>query len=323
MQDSITTIINQDLEAIETIMQQQFSMNSFPGIAEVGNHILKNGGKRLRPRLLMLAARACDYTDNNAHYMAAVIELMHTATLLHDDVIDLSPLRRNQLTAHEIWGNRTSILVGDFMFTRALELTAKHANQNWAITELLARTLNQITVGEMVQLRHHNNSGLDEQTYFQIIEHKTAVLFASACETAALLSGQASYQHALKDYGICLGIAFQLIDDLLDYTSQAKTLGKAIGDDLAEGKATLPFIHVLASTNGEDRALLEGAIKAGDREHVETIMQMMQTYGSIEYTKRVAGEYIDKAITALVALPDSEYKTELESIATQSIARTQ
>lgn len=322
MQNTVTTTIKNDLAEVESIIEAQFAENSLEFIAEVGQHLFKNGGKRLRPKLLVTAARNLSFDAPNSHYMAAVIELMHTATLLHDDVIDLSPLRRNQVTAHEIWGNKTSILVGDFMFTRALELTARHANQNWGITELLAQTLNQITVGEMLQLRNHGNFALDEETYFKIIESKTAILFATACETAALLANaQKETQEALRAFGHNLGMAFQVIDDILDYTSQAEVMGKAVGDDLAEGKATIPLIHLLASASDADKAVLTTHLEQKSREPVDAIVKMMYQYESIEYATKIAKEFIDNALSALSMLPQNDYQTELEKITFDALYR--
>lgn len=313
------SLVADELARVESIMLEQFQVNSIQAIETVGAHIIKNGGKRLRPLLLLLSGRALGCDHDNLTHLACVIELIHTATLLHDDVIDLSPLRRNQLTAHEIWGNRTSILVGDFMFTRALELTSLYADKNWDITTLLAQALNGITVGEVLQLKHHNNADLSEGIYLEIIERKTAFLFAAACEMAALLAKRDDRREALRDYGLNLGIAFQLIDDLLDYESDEETLGKSLGDDLQEGKATLPFIH--AYNHSQDRESLHKALNEGGKSSLEAILETMRKEGSIDYTRRMAAAYADRALSALIPLEDSPEKNALIDIAQYTIER--
>jgi octaprenyl-diphosphate synthase len=289
-------------------------------IQQIGEHIVAAGGKRLRPMLHLLAARAGGYAGRDHLQLAAVIEFIHTATLLHDDVVDESDLRRGRKTANALWGNAASVLVGDFLYSRSFQLMVEL--ERMRVMRILADTTNAIAEGEVLQLLHVHNPDTDEAAYLRVIERKTAVLFAAATELGAVLCGSdAATERALADYGMNLGYAFQIADDVLDYTADADALGKNLGDDLAEGKATLPLIHAMQHGDAKTRSRLRSAIEQGEVEAMPEIVAAIRDCGSLDYSQRRARDYADAAIAALAPLPENEFVAALRALALYAVDR--
>jgi octaprenyl-diphosphate synthase len=290
-------------------------------INQIGNYIVASGGKRLRPMLLLMVAKALGYSGNQHITLASVIEFIHTATLLHDDVVDESSLRRGQDTVNQLWGNSASVLVGDYLYSRSFELMVGVGSMR--IMEILSRTTTAIAEGEVLQLLNCNNPATTEDKYLQVITRKTAILFSAAAQLAAVLVGAPEeIEDNLKEYGLRLGTAFQLIDDALDYKANPEDLGKNLGDDLAEGKPTLPLIYAIEHGTEEQAALLRHTIEEGNRDRFKEVFDIIESTQAIEYTARRAREEADKAIAALNALPDSDYKQALIRLAQFSVERS-
>ena len=289
-------------------------------INQISEHIIAAGGKRLRPMLVVMAARALGGGGPAAHQLAAIIEFIHTSTLLHDDVVDESDLRRGRKTANALWGNAPSVLVGDFLYSRSFQLMVEL--DSMPVMQVLADTTNRIAEGEVLQLLHVHNPDTDEAAYLRVIERKTAVLFAAATRLGAQLAGaDAATQDRLHDYGLNLGLAFQIADDVLDYTADAEALGKNLGDDLAEGKATLPLIHAMAHAGEAVRARLREIVEAGDADAMPEVLAAIGQSGGIGYSQGRAAHYADLAEAALDGLPDSEWLRALRGLARYSVAR--
>ena len=290
-------------------------------INQIGHYIVSSGGKRLRPVLLLLVAKALGYGKDEHITLAAVIEFIHTATLLHDDVVDESSMRRGQDTVNELWGNSASVLVGDYLYSRSFELMV--SVNNMRIMEILSRTTTAIAEGEVLQLLNCNNPATNEQKYLQVISRKTAILFSAAAQLAAVLVGAPEdIEISLKEYGLRLGIAFQLVDDALDYKADPEDLGKNIGDDLAEGKPTLPLIYAIEHGTEQQAELLRHTIKEGDRDRFKEVYEIIESTQAIEYTTIRAKEEANKAIEALVGIEHSEYKEALIRLAQFSVERS-
>mgnify|MGYP003296318693 CR=1 FL=1 len=294
-------------------------------INQVAEYIIGAGGKRLRPMLLLLASRApAGRTGHGssveAHQLAAVIEFIHTATLLHDDVVDESALRRGRSTANAVWGNAASVLVGDFLYSRSFQLMVELERP--LVMRILADTTNQIAEGEVLQLLHVRNPDTDEAAYLRVIERKTAVLFAAATRLGALLAdADAATCDAMHDYGLNLGYAFQIADDVLDYSSDAATLGKNLGDDLAEGKATLPLIHAIRHSDAGTQARLRAAIEQGDAAALPAVLSAIRTTGGLDYSRDCANQYAAAAERALEGLGDNAYVAALRGLARHAVNR--
>jgi octaprenyl-diphosphate synthase len=289
-------------------------------INQISEHIIAAGGKRLRPMLVVLAARALGGGGPRAHQLAAIIEFIHTSTLLHDDVVDESDLRRGRKTANALWGNAASVLVGDFLYSRSFQLMVEL--DAMPVMQVLADTTNRIAEGEVLQLLHVHNPDTDEAAYLRVIERKTAVLFAAATRLGALLAGaDAATQLKLHDYGLNLGLAFQIADDVLDYTADAEALGKNLGDDLAEGKATLPLIHAMANADDACRARLREIIETGDAGAMPEVLAAIGQSGGIGYSQQRAAQYAALAEAALDGLPDTDWLRALRGLAHYSVAR--
>jgi octaprenyl-diphosphate synthase len=286
----------------------------------VAEHIVGAGGKRLRPLGVILAARACGY-EGEAHWQAAaIVEFIHTATLLHDDVVDESDLRRGNKTANALWGNAASVLVGDFLYSRSFQLMVELDQMR--IMQVLADTTNRIAEGEVLQLMHLNNPDTDEAAYFGVIERKTAVLFSAAARLGAILARlPPELEQALADYGMKLGMAFQLADDWLDYVGDSAALGKNLGDDLAEGKATLPLIRTLASASPDTAARMRHALSEGSLDALPEIAAAIKTSGALDYCRERALAYAGAAMGALEALPESPWLKALRVVADYAVAR--
>lgn len=281
-------------------------------IQAITQHIIKSGGKRLRPLLVILAARALGVSGDREHLeLAAIIEFVHTATLLHDDVIDESQLRRGEQTANALWGNEASVLSGDFLYSRAFQILTRRGNVD--IMRALSDTTNAIAEGEVLQLMYRNNPEVTEANYMQVITAKTAKLFESSCEIAGLCANAPTEQtQAMARYGLHLGLAFQIIDDLLDYTANAEQMGKNVGDDLAEGKVTLPLLHTLQHCSDSQKALIINTIEHGGLEHLDDILAALKTTQAAEYCLEKTHYHLNTARDALNHIPASKYREALE-----------
>lgn len=289
-------------------------------INEIGRYIISNGGKRLRPMLLLLAAKALGGVSDKHLILAAVIEFIHTATLLHDDVVDESELRRGNQTANAVWGNAASVLVGDYLYSSAFEMMVR--TDNMRVMGILSKTTTAIAEGEVLQLLNCNNPQTTEAKYLEVIARKTAILFSAATQLAAVISNASDeIETALASYGQHLGIAFQLIDDALDYQATAEELGKNLGDDLAEGKPTLPLIYAIEHGTSEEADIIIDAIKNGRRDAFNAVYEIITRTKAIEYTTDRADEEAQRAIDALNVLPESEYKEALISLAKFAVQR--
>jgi len=290
-------------------------------INAIGEHIVGGGGKRLRPMLHVLAARAAGYAGDSHIELAAIIEFIHTATLLHDDVVDGSALRRGRKTANAAWGNAASVLVGDFLYSRSFQMMVEL--DRMPVMRILADTTNSIAEGEVLQLLNIGKAETDEAAYMRVIERKTAVLFAAATELGGVLAGLPEDScAALRRYGMQLGCAFQIADDLLDYVSDADTLGKNIGDDLAEGKPTLPLIYAIQRSTPMQAELLRNAITSQRLSALDVIVDAIRHSGALERTQARAQMHADAALEALAALPKSEYRDALAGLAEYAVSRT-
>jgi octaprenyl-diphosphate synthase len=290
-------------------------------VNQVSQYIVGAGGKRLRPLSVVLAARACGYRGDQHVEAAAIIEFIHTATLLHDDVVDGSGLRRGRHTANEVFGNQASVLVGDYLYSRAFQMMVDLGDMR--IQGVMADATNTIAMGEVLQLMNTHDPDTSEQSYLEVIYRKTARLFEAGAQMAAILArATPAVEQAMVAYGRHLGTAFQLVDDALDYRADRTALGKNLGDDLAEGKPTLPLIHALSRAAPEDAALLRGAIERGGIDDLEAITRMIESSGGLEYTARLARREKDLAIEALADLPDSAHVRSLRALADFAVSRT-
>jgi octaprenyl-diphosphate synthase len=308
-----------DMQRVDTLIRARLS-SSVVLINQIADHIIASGGKRLRPMLHVLAAGAAGYHGDQHIKLAAVIEFIHTSTLLHDDVVDESDLRRGRKTANALWGNAASVLVGDFLYSRSFQLMVELDNMR--IMRILADTTNTIAEGEVLQLLNIGNADVDEASYLAVIERKTAVLFAAATELGGLLGGLPEHQvSALRRYGMELGYAFQIADDLLDYVSDAGTMGKNVGDDLAEGKPTLPLIYALQSADAEQKQSLRHAIEHGGLDSLDRIIGAIRDSGALERTHERAVAHANAARHALGELPESPWRDALAALADYSVQR--
>lgn len=309
----ITPLVQQQLQATEALMQQEMT-SEVPLANLVMEYALGNGGKRFRPILTLLSAGLCDYHSGHEITAAAFIEFIHNATLLHDDVVDASEMRRGQPTANVAFSNAASVLVGDFLYTRAFQLMVR--TQNSAVIETMAEATNLIAAGEVMQLSNMHDPDVDEARYYRVIELKTAVLFSAACKVAAQLAGQSEAKiAALAEYGRRLGMAFQMMDDVLDYTGDAQVIGKSLGDDLAEGKPTMPLIRAQQQLAENDRLRLRAIIEAGEREAIDEVLALLNKTDALEYSHRQAVAMAQAASDCLQVFADSEYKEALAAVA--------
>jgi octaprenyl-diphosphate synthase len=316
----ILDLTRADREAVDREINQRLR-SEVALINQLGGYIIHSGGKRLRPLLVILTARALGYNGPHHVTLAAIIEFIHTATLLHDDVVDASALRRGQATANSVFGNEASVLTGDFLYSRAFEMMVDVGHMR--VMEILANTTNVIAEGEVLQLLNCHDPNVTEDHYFKVIYGKTAKLFEAAARLGAVISGQdTKIEQALASYGRHLGTAFQLIDDVLDYSSDSRTLGKNVGDDLAEGKPTLPLLYVLREGNATQQDLVRRAIEQGGLDHIADVLAAIESTGANAYTARRAADEAERAIQALTAIPESPFKQALLDLARFSIHRT-
>lgn len=309
----------------ELVNTDQFIMtqlqSDIPLINQMVEYILKCGGKRIRPLVLLLSAKAFKDSGNYAVHLAAVIELIHTATLLHDDVVDNSSMRRGNKTANKVWGNEASVLVGDFLYSRAFQIVVDLRRQ--AVLDIFAQATHYMAEGEILQLVHAHNPDTTEATYFEVIQRKTAKLFqVAALLGVAMLEQNHLAWKVMSSYGMDLGLAYQLIDDVLDYSGASEQTGKNVGNDLAEGKMTLLMIEALRKGSRTEVALLRKAIEAGKADSVESVVEIIESTGAIEYTAQLAKQYAHKACSVLAEIPASPYRQALHDLAEFVVQRS-
>ena len=316
---AIQALAAADMAAVDALIRRRLS-SDVALVNQVAEHIVAGGGKRLRPMLLLLAARGLGHGGADAHQLAAVIEFIHTATLLHDDVVDESDLRRGRKTANALFGNAASVLVGDFLYSRSFQLMVEL--ERLPVMRILADTTNAIAEGEVLQLLHIRNPDTDEGAYLNVIERKTAVLFAAATRIGALLAdADETTQQRLHDYGMALGYAFQIADDVLDYSADEAMLGKHLGDDLAEGKATLPLIHAIQHSDHDVRQRLRAIVENGDIDAMPEVLAAIEATGGLEYSRRRAEAYAMAAETALDGLDGNDAIAALRGLARYAVRR--
>jgi octaprenyl-diphosphate synthase len=308
-----------DMAAIDHLIRARLA-SDVALINQIADHIIAAGGKRLRPMLVALAGRACGPASAMHHQLAAIVEFIHTSTLLHDDVVDESELRRGRSTANALWGNAPSVLVGDFLYSRSFQLMVELDRMD--VMKILADTTNRIAEGEVLQLLHVNNPDTDEATYLRVIERKTAVLFAAGTRLGALASdADAQTCGRMHDFGLNLGYAFQIADDVLDYTGDAAELGKNLGDDLAEGKATLPLIHAMRHSDAPARARLRHIVEHGDSDGMDEVLTAIRATGGLDYSRALAVRYAEAAEAALDGVPENEALAALRGLARHAVRR--
>ena len=316
----IRSLVQADLEAVNDVIRGRLK-SAVPLVDQIAEHIISGGGKRLRPLLVVLAGRACGNAGPAHVEAAAFIEFIHTATLLHDDVVDGSSLRRGRYTANEVFGNQASVLVGDFVYSRAFQMMARLGRQS--VLSIMADATNVIAEGEVLQLMHARDPATSEERYLEVIYRKTARLFEAGAEVAAVLSDcSPEIQNGIADYGRHLGTAYQLVDDVLDFRSNPVERGKNLGDDLAEGKPTLPLIHALRNASEADCAVIRAAIEHGGLENLERILAVIDATGGIDYTAQVAQREAERAIDALRVLPDTPFRRGLADLARFAVTHT-
>ena len=318
--DSALSLASADMARVNRTIQSRLE-SDIALINTLGAYIIKSGGKRMRPLILLLSAGSCEYEGEDHIILAAVIEFIHTATLLHDDVVDASALRRGQPTANDVWGNEASVLVGDFLYSRAFEMMVE--TDRMEVMRILASTTNAIAEGEVLQLLNAHSPDTSEQVYFDTIHRKTAKLFEAAAWLGGVVGAQSqSICRGLADYGVHLGTAFQLVDDVMDYISDSEHMGKDAGDDLAEGKPTLPLIHAMRNGSETQRDTVRSAIEQGDREKIQEVLKIVQQTGALDYTMEQAKRQAGMAEQALDCLPPSPQRAALKNLAKFSILRT-
>ena len=316
----IQALMKNELDQMNKILVNRLDSN-VDLINQMSHYIISSGGKRIRPLLLLLCARATDY-DGDYHYsMAVVIELIHTATLLHDDVVDQSTTRRGQETANELWGNAPSVLVGDFLYSRAFEIMVEPNSME--IMKILSKATNQISEGEVLQLLNIKNANVTQKEYYRVIERKTACLFKAACQIAGILSNSnQKVIEAMGKFGMHLGNAFQIIDDTLDYESDSNIIGKEVGDDLSEGKVTLPMIYALEKTTKSDKKILTDAIQNADASNINQVVEILMNVNAFQYSRDIANKESNMALESIDILPSSKYKTALKLLCKLSLERS-
>lgn len=318
--NAIQQLANDDMLAVNALIQEQVS-SDVALINQLGFYIVNSGGKRLRPLLTVISTRALGIESQQHISLAAIIEFIHTATLLHDDVVDESTMRRGRETANELFGNQASVLVGDFLYSRAFQMMV--GLQSMRVMDILSDATNRIAQGEVMQLMNCNDPDTTEARYLEVIYSKTARLFEAATQLAAVLTQQdEAIELAMQTYGRHLGTAFQLIDDVLDYDADAATMGKNVGDDLAEGKPTLPLLYAMWNSEADDAEVIRSAIENGDgMQHFDKISAVINATGALSYTRQLAETEADAAIAALAVVPESDYKQALIALAHTAVER--
>jgi octaprenyl-diphosphate synthase len=318
---TVLNLIGDDLKIVEQRFLKYLESDT-PLIRRVGEYVLSSGGKRVRPALLLLSAKLCKYDGDKGVTIGSVIEFIHTATLLHDDVVDSATLRRGLASANTLWGNEASVLIGDYLFSKSFSMMVEVGSMD--ILRILSGATTQITEGELMQLLCTGDIDLTEERYIEVVRAKTAILMAAACESGAVLGGvSAKEQQALSDFGMELGIAFQLMDDSLDYVATEEEFGKSIGHDLEEGKITMPLIHTLRQCTTEERELISGVVEKEEMttEEFRAVSALVNKYGGIEYTAKSAQRYIDSCLAHLDLFEESPAKKALVELAEYVVAR--
>jgi octaprenyl-diphosphate synthase len=316
--DSVFDLCAQEMSEVNSLIRNSLDSNVVL-IRQIAEYIIGSGGKRLRPMLVILSTHACGYQGGQHINLAAIIEFIHTATLLHDDVVDESDLRRGKESAHAVWGNAASVLVGDFLYSRSFQMMVEIDSMR--VMEVLSDATNTIAEGEVEQLLNMHDPEISQERYFSVIEKKTAKLFEAACQLGAVLAGRPELETAMAEFGRELGAAFQVTDDVLDYMSDAETLGKNSGDDLAEGKPTLPLILCREQADEKSRRLIDESIHQGDREQLDRIVAMIRDGGALEQAMQLARGRADAALTVLDSLAPSPWKDAMETLAKYSVTR--
>lgn len=318
-QNTINQLIAPEMDAVNLVIRQQLH-SDVALVSQISEYIINAGGKRIRPVLVLLMANAYGYQGKHHYDLAAIVEFIHTATLLHDDVVDESSMRRGRQTANALFGNAASVLVGDFLYSRAFQMMV--SIDSMQIMRILADATNVIAEGEVLQLLNMHDPDVTEERYLEVIRCKTAKLFEAAAEIGALISGATPTQIAAAgEYGRSLGTAFQLIDDVLDYSGKADEIGKNVGDDLREGKPTLPLIYLMKNGNAEERALVKACIEEGDESKFDAILSAITQSGALDYTKAAADRAAETAAMAIQDLPDSAFKQALTDLAFLAVNR--
>ncbi len=318
--ESVKALVANDLQEVDRVIRNRLASDVVL-VNQVAEYIIGSGGKRLRPLVVVVAAKACGSQNQRHTEAAAIIEFIHTATLLHDDVVDGSKLRRGQDTANAVWGNEASVLVGDYVYSRSFEMMV--SLDSMRIMDVMSRATNRIAEGEVLQLMNAHDPDCTEERYFEVIYRKTAQLFEAGTQVAAILTDSPSHiEEAMTRYGRHLGTAFQLVDDALDYRAARDVLGKNLGDDLAEGKPTLPLIYALKNGTDEQRTLIRSSIENGSTDALPQITAAIESTGGLAYTARLARQEASLAIEALAVLPDSQYKQALRELADFAVERT-
>jgi len=317
--EEVKTLAADDMLAVDALIRQSLQSDVML-VSQVSEYIVTSGGKRLRPLIVLLAAKAMGYSGDKQIQAAAIIEFIHTATLLHDDVVDSSYRRRGKDTANTVFGNQASVLVGDFLYSRAFQMMVNVGRMQ--VMQILADATNTIAAGEVMQLMNVHDPDVTEQAYRKVIYRKTARLFEAGAQIAAILADRdPADEAAMIRYGQNLGTAFQLVDDALDYDASPEELGKNLGDDLAEGKPTLPLIYAMEKCTESERQMIRSAVEEGGLDHLDEIHTVIESTGALEYTAKRAQEAADIAIDALSSIPDSEYKEALITIADFAVKR--
>lgn len=318
--EAARTLVQAELAATDKFILSQLQ-SEIPLINQMVEYILKCGGKRIRPLVLLLSAKAFNQSGENPVQLASVIELIHTATLLHDDVVDNSTMRRGHKTANLVWGNEASVLVGDFLYSRAFQIVVNLRRQS--VLDIFAQATHYMAEGEILQLVHAHNPDTTEATYFDVIQRKTAKLFEVAAELGVALAERAEdAMKAMRSYGLDLGLAYQLIDDVLDYSGASEQTGKNVGNDLAEGKMTLLMIEALRKGSKAEKTLLREAIESGKTDSVASVIEIIESTGAIEYTAQLARQYAHKACSALTQIPASPHRQALHDLAEFVVQRS-
>jgi octaprenyl-diphosphate synthase len=312
-QQSFYPLIREDMQAVDAVIRARLQ-SEVALVSQVAEYIIAGGGKRMRPALVLLAAGALAYHGTHHHELAAVVEFIHTATLLHDDVVDESALRRGRETANAVFGNAASVLVGDFLYSRAFQMMVRIDEMR--VMQVLSDATNIISEGEVLQLMNCHDPDVDETRYLQVIRYKTAKLFEAAAQLGAIVAkATPEEERGLAEYGMYLGTAFQLIDDVLDYSGQEADTGKHLGDDLAEGKPTLPLIYVMQHGTPEQAACVRRAIETGGRDEFPAVLAAIRSSGALEHARLRAREAAEQAKNAIFALPDTNYRRALIELA--------
>jgi octaprenyl-diphosphate synthase len=318
--EQLYNLIRPDMAAVDAVIRRRLD-SDVALVRQVAEYIVQSGGKRLRPALVLLVAGALGYRGQNHHQLAAVIEFIHTASLLHDDVVDESELRRGRETANALFGNAASVLVGDFLYSRSFQMMVEVGDMR--VMRVLSDATNIIAEGEVLQLMNCHDADVDETRYLQVIQYKTAKLFEAAAQLGAIVgNGSGEIEIAMAEYGMHLGTAFQLIDDVLDYSGAEVETGKHLGDDLAEGKPTLPLIYVMQNGSAEQASCVRRAIENGGRDDFPAVLAAIRETGALDHTRRQAEQEAAKASDALNALPASPYKDSLLELCVFAVARS-